>query len=73
MSSSSLEPVQPELGSVPRQKNLPFYSGEVTEVSIGGRSAPRRRGLRWAFRQPHGSGIIRLFGYGLRKYATRRG
>src|SRR5262249_5068906 len=71
MASSSLEPAQPKAGSIPRQKNLPFYSGEVTQVSIGGRSAPKRRGLRWALPQPPGSGIIRLFGYVIAKVLRR--
>src|SRR5579875_913246 len=36
---------------------------EAQDVCIGGRSYPDRRHLRWVLRQPHGSGVIRLFGY----------
>jgi fatty acyl-CoA reductase len=36
---------------------------EAQDLCIGGRSYPDRRHLRWVLRQPHGSGVIRLFGY----------
>ena len=56
-----MDPVQANLFD-----DLPdaFHSGgESNEVSIGGRAAPKGRRLRWVLSQPHGSAVIRFFGY----------
>ncbi len=41
------------------------------ETCIGGRSAPKPRGISWAIRQPNGTAVIRLFGYVVAKVLRR--
>ena len=44
---------------------------ERTEICIGGRSAEKRRALRWVIRQPNGTPVIRVFGYVVTKVLRR--
>jgi alcohol-forming fatty acyl-CoA reductase len=66
-----MEPVQADLPSELPKRAETFDPAAATEVCIGGRSARKRRGLRWMLRQPNGSGIIRLFGYVVAKVLRR--
>jgi fatty acyl-CoA reductase len=65
-----MEPVETDLSPELTNSGETPAPAKATEVRIGGRSA-KRRGLWWMLRQPHGTSVIRVFGYVVAKVLRR--